>query len=96
MHVFYQSLGLTGEDSPVKDYNWKMAMALTGIYFVFVSERLLKLCLKEDRVSKYTSILLMFFFKQERVSQLLLEESDMRCLTYFPLSFGYLTSCLHL
>ncbi|CAC5374607.1 Zinc transporter ZIP6,Zinc transporter foi,Zinc transporter ZIP10 [Mytilus coruscus] len=38
-----ESLGLTGEDSPVPDYNWKMTSVIGGIYFVFICERLLKM-----------------------------------------------------
>ncbi|XP_076114831.1 metal cation symporter ZIP14-like [Mytilus galloprovincialis] len=41
-----EALGLTGIDSPVPDYNWKMTTVLGGIYFVFVCERLLKMILK--------------------------------------------------
>ncbi|XP_052065471.1 metal cation symporter ZIP14-like isoform X2 [Mytilus californianus] len=41
-----EALGLTGIDSPVPDYNWKMTTVLGGIYFVFICERLLKMILK--------------------------------------------------
>ncbi|CAC5409683.1 SLC39A14 [Mytilus coruscus] len=41
-----EALGLTGIDSPIPDYNWKMTTVLGGIYFVFICERLLKMILK--------------------------------------------------
>ena len=41
---------LTGEDSPVPDYHLKLATALGGIYFFYMSERLLKIVMKRNKV----------------------------------------------
>jgi hypothetical protein len=44
-------MGLTGIDSIIPDYNWKMTTVLGGIYFVFICERLLKVVIKGKKVS---------------------------------------------
>ena len=41
---------LTGEDSPVPDYHLKLATALGGIHFFYMSERLLKIVMKRNKV----------------------------------------------
>ncbi|XP_061194578.1 metal cation symporter ZIP14-like [Saccostrea echinata] len=44
-----ESMHLTGEDSPVPDYHWKMATVIGGAYFVFISERVLKFVIDRRR-----------------------------------------------
>ena len=50
-YFLLQSMGLTGVDSLIPDYNWKMTTVLGGIYFVFICERLLKVVIKGKKVN---------------------------------------------
>lgn len=47
-----ESMHLTTDDSPIPDYHHKMATVMGGVYFFYVSERLLKIWFSRPKKSK--------------------------------------------
>ncbi|KAK3085517.1 hypothetical protein FSP39_004499 [Pinctada imbricata] len=47
-----ESMHLTADDSPVPDYNWKMATVMGGAYFVFITEKVLNATLNRRKKAK--------------------------------------------
>ena len=45
-----QAMEIAGADSPIPNYHYKMATALGGIYFFYMSEKFLKVIVKRKEV----------------------------------------------
>ena len=52
-----QAMEIAGADSPIPNYHYKMATALGGIYFFYMSEKFLKVIVKRKEVH-----LLVYYF----------------------------------
>ncbi|XP_045175933.2 metal cation symporter ZIP14-like [Mercenaria mercenaria] len=51
-----ESMHLTEEDSPVPDYHFKMATVMGGVYFFYISERLLKIWFSRPKKRKQKKV----------------------------------------
>ena len=56
LRFVFQALSLTGEDSPAKDYHFKMATCLGGLYIFYMCARLKKMWQISKKVKSQVSL----------------------------------------